>query len=184
MKFTGKLQNVSKDWSTGQYHITFTVNEPSVLNQVSSLKDIEKLEVEAKKYRKSRSNDANKMLWACLNELAKAQTPPIGNWEMYLMMLKRYGKYTYICVKPNVVDAVRAQWRETEVIGEIDINGKEAVQMLCYFGSSTYDTKEFSDLLEGVIYEMEQVGLQPPPSKEMKRALEQWGKMHENSITD
>lgn len=183
MKFTGQIKNVSRDWQTDEIQITFSVNEKSALQYVDELKDC-KLSIEAKKYRKSRSNDANRMLWACLNDLAKAQTPPIGNWEMYLKMLREYGKFTYICVKPNVVDAVRAQWRESEVIGEIDINGKEAVQMLCYFGSSTYDTKEFSALLEGVISEMKEMGLQPPPSKEMQMALEQWGKMHENSIAD
>ena len=48
--------------------------------------------------------------------------------------------------------------------------------MLCYFGSSTYDTKEFSVLLDGVISEMREIGLQPPPTEEMKRALETWQK--------
>jgi hypothetical protein len=79
-------------------------------------------------------------------------------------------------VKPNVVDAMKAQWRECEVIGEVDINGQKAVQLLCYFGSSTYDTKEFSTLLEGVISEMAEMGLNLPPSQEMERALEQWEK--------
>ena len=61
-------------------------------------------------------------------------------------------------------------------LGDIDINGSNAVQMLCYFGSSTLDTKEFSVLLEGVVSEMKEMGLTPPPSKEMRRCLEQWQK--------
>jgi hypothetical protein len=87
-------------------------------------------------------------------------------------MLKRYGKYTYICVKPNMVDSVRSQWRETEVVGDVNINGSEAVQMLCYFGSSTLDTQEFSVLLDGVISEMREMGLETPTSREMQMALE------------
>ena len=91
-------------------------------------------------------------------------------------MLRDYGKFTYICVKPSAVDAMKKQWRECEEIGTININGTEATQLLCYFGSSTYDTKEFSVLLNGIVSEMRELGLQPPPSNEMKRSLEQWEK--------
>ena len=74
---------------------------------------------------------------------------------------------------------MKKQRRECEVIGEVDINGQKAVQMLCYFGSSTYDTKEFSRLLDGVISEMQEMGLETPTSEDMRRALEQWEKMYE-----
>lgn len=174
MKCTGRIQNIARDWKSGQLLITFAINEASAISEIDKIKDVEKLSIEAKKHREKRSLDANALLWACIGDIAKAMTPPADKWDVYLDMLKNYGKYTYICVKPNVVEAMKAQWRECEVLGEVDINGQKSVQMLCYFGSSTLNTKEFSDLLEGVIYEMEQVGLQPPPTKDMRRALEQW----------
>lgn len=177
MNFTGTIQSVSRDWKTDQYNITFTVNEASAINEVDKLKD-SKLSIKAVKYRKKRSLDANKMLWACLGEIAAALRA--DKWDIYLQMLKRYGKYTYICVKPNMVEAVKLQWRECEEIGSININGEEAVQMLCYFGSSTMNTQEFSVLLDGVISEMKEIGLQPPPSQDMKRALEQYERMRQN----
>ena len=105
-------------------------------------------------HKQKRSLNANALLWHCLGEIANALNT--DKWEVYLQMLKRYGKYTYICVKPNVVDSVKKQWRECEVLGDIEINGQKAIQMLCYFGSSTYDSKEFSSLLNGVISEMEE----------------------------
>ena len=87
---------------------------------------------------------------------------------LVLVDLYRYG----------VVDAMKKQWRETEVIGEIDINGTKGVQMLCYFGSSTYNTKEFSVLLDGLMNNMRDLGLDIPPTGDLKRALEQWEKTH------
>ncbi len=177
MEFTGQIQNVSRDWQSGQYQITFTVNEAGAINEVNNIKDCEKLCIRAVKFRNKRSLDANGLLWVCLGQIAEVLRT--DKWNVYLQMLKRYGKYTYICVKPNVVDAVKAQWRECEVVGETTINGKEAVQMLCYFGSSTYNTKEFSVLLEGVISEMREMGLQTPASQEMERALKQWEKEHQ-----
>ena len=179
MEFTGKIQNVSKDWQSGQFNITFTVNEPSAVNEVNNIQSCEKLSIRAVKHRERRSLDANALLWVCLGSIA--ETLRTDKWEVYLQMLKRYGKYTYICVKPNVVDAVKMQWRECEVIGNVNINGQEAVQMLCYFGSSTYDSKEFSVLLDGVISEMKEMGLETPASEDMRRALEQWGKQHEKT---
>jgi hypothetical protein len=169
MECIGKLKDVSRDWMTNQYNITFTV-EPSVINSIDSIKDCEKLSIKAVKYRKKRSLDANALLWSCLGQIASSLQA--DKWDIYLQMLKRYGKYTYICVKPNMVDSVRSQWRETEVIGEVNINGSEAVQMLCYFGSSTLDTQEFSVLLDGVISEMREMGLETPTSREMQMALE------------
>lgn len=125
-------------------------------------------------HKQKRSLNANALLWHCLGEIANALNT--DKWEVYLQMLKRYGKYTYICVKPSVVESVKKQWRECEVLGDIEINGQKAVQMLCYFGSSTYDSKEFSVLLNGVISEMEEMGLATPESEELERIMEQWAK--------
>ena len=128
-------------------------------------------------HKEKRSRDANALLWACLGEIAGAIRS--DKWSVYLQMLKRYGRYTYICVKPYVVEAVKKQWRECEEIGTIDIDGQEAVQMLCYFGSSTYNSKEFSILLDGVISEMKELGLDTPADRELKRAIQQLEKRDE-----
>jgi hypothetical protein len=66
--------------------------------------------------------------------------------------------------------------------GLITVNGQKAVQMLCYFGSSTYDTKEFSTLLDGVISEMQEMGLEVPVTADMERALEMWEKQNEKVV--
>ena len=89
-------------------------------------------------------------------------------------MLKRYGKFDYVIVKEKAVEAMKRQWRELEEVGEISVNGQKAVQLLCYYGSSTYDTKEFSVLLDGVISEMKEIGLTPPPDKQTKELLAKW----------
>jgi hypothetical protein len=179
MNFTGLIKGISRDWRTNQLNITFTVNEEAVMNSIDKLKDCEKLSVTAVKFHKKRSIDANGLLWVCLGQIAEVLRT--DKWEVYLQMLKRYGKYTYICVKPAVVDAIKSQWRECEVVGEIEVNGQKAVQMLCYFGSSTYNTKEFSVLLDGVISEMQEIGLQAPTSAEMRQALERWDKHQINN---
>lgn len=129
-------------------------------------------------HKEKRSVNANALLWRCLVEIASELRT--DKWDVYLEMLKRYGTYTYICVKPKAVEAVKKQWRECEVIGDIKINGDDAVQMLCYYGSSTMNTKEFSVLLDGVISEMEGLGLETPADRDIQRAIEQRNKEAKN----
>lgn len=178
METTGKLTGVTVDFMTRKLNVTFQIDSQPI-DDLNELQKCDFLDIVAKKHRKKRSLDANALLWVCLGKIAVALKR--DKWDVYLMMLKRYGKYTYICVKENVVDAMKLQWRECEVVGDIEINGKKAVQMLCYFGSSTYDTAEFSHLLEGVISEMKEMGLETPTSEDMRRSLELWEKQHEKT---
>ena len=69
MECIGKFKDISRDWITNQYNITFTV-DASVVNSIDSIKDCEKLSIKAVKYRKKRSLDANGLLWHCLGQIA------------------------------------------------------------------------------------------------------------------
>ena len=124
-------------------------------------------------YREKRSLDANAYLWVLLQKIAEVLRT--DKWSVYLQMLKRYGQFTYIVVKPGAVEAVKKQWRECEEIGEIEVNGTKAVQMLCYYGSSTYDAKEMSVLIDGVVSECQELGIETLPPSELQRIKEQWG---------
>ena len=170
MDVIGRFTGITRNLATNKVNISFEVEDGEAVEGYALLKD-ERVSFTAKKWRAKRSLDANGLLWKCLGEIAAALHA--DKWDIYLKMLKRYGVYTYVIVKPNAVEAMKRQWRECEVVGESNINGTEAVQMLCYFGSSTYDSKEFSTLLEGVISEMKEIGIPVPPSKEMLRAIEQ-----------
>lgn len=152
------------------------IGKPDELIRWLTEQDREKA-FEVKEYKEKRSLNANALLWRCLGEMASALKT--DKWDVYLQMLKRYGTYTYICVKPKAVEAVKKQWRECEEIGHIDINGADSVQMLCYYGSSTMNTKEFSTLLDGVISEMEEMGIDTPEQRELDKAIENWGKQNE-----
>ena len=168
MRFLAHLSEIFKDYQSNKFKVVFEVDNADSLSDLNGLKDA-LLDLKVEKHRKKRSLDANAYLWSCLNDIAIALNT--DKWSVYLQMLKRYGKFTYIVVKQSAVEAMKQQWRECEVVGEIVIGGEKAVQMLCYFGSSTYNSKEFSDLLNGVVSEMEEMGLQPPPTREIVQAL-------------
>jgi len=174
MEAQGVLKGVARDLVTGRWMVTFEIHSLPSLDDISGG---DTLDISAVRHRNKRSKNANALLWECLGRIAS--TLRTDKWSVYLQMLKRYGEYTYVCVKPKAVEMLKRQWRECEEIGTIDINGQAAVQMLCYYGSSTYDTKQFSVLLDGVISEMKEMGLDTPTSEQMKQALDAWEKQHE-----
>lgn len=180
MKFIGKLFGVSRDFNTNKYLITFLMDE----GQISFIDDIREktLKISADIFKSKRSKNANALLWECIGQIARAKR--LDKWDVYLDILKHYGISCYVCVKPEAVAGLKKVWREVEEIGELNINGKKAMQCLCYYGSSTYDTKEFSDLLECVFAEMEGMGLETPTQQELQRSLELWNQYCKKTSKD
>lgn len=164
IKTIGKITGLQLDYKSKKPIVSLELNaEPADIEKLFGLK----LDIKLEKAKKKRSLDANAMLWACLSDIAGATG--MANWDAYLYELKRYGKYTHILVKEEALDDIKSLWRETEEVGKRG----NMVELLCFFGSSTYSSSEFSKLLEGVISDMKDLGLVPPPSSDMKRALEE-----------
>ena len=169
METKAKLHDISFD-EHGRQRVTFTLDRRA---EMSDLRDKD-IRLKAVIWREKRSLNANALLWQCLDKIADALHT--DKWEVYLMMLKRYGKFTYVIVPDGAVEKMKTMWRELEVIGDVDVNGRKATQILCYYGSHTYDTKEFSRLLDGVISEMQEMGLSTPMQEDLDRALQNWEK--------
>lgn len=164
IKTTGKITGLQLDYRSKKPIASVELNaEPADIEKLFDLK----LDIKLEKAKKKRSLDANAMLWACLSEIAGATGMP--NWDAYLHELKRYGKYTHILVKEEALEDIKSLWRETEEVGKRG----NMVELICFFGSSTYNSTEFSKLLEGVISDMKDLGLVPPPSSDMRRAIEE-----------
>lgn len=126
-----------------------------------------------KRYRKARSTDANAYAWQLMEQIAQA----IGSekWEVYLNMLERYGVFTHVIVKQAAVERVKQEWREVKELGEVTVNGITGIQLQCYYGSSTYDTKEMSRLIDGIVSECKELGIETRTPQELSLLKEEWG---------
>ena len=83
------------------------------------------LACDIKQHRQKRSLDANGMLWAILQQIAEVVDSTKD--ELYLLMLERYGVFTHIIVKPNVVEKVKQEWRTVRELGEVTVNGQTGI---------------------------------------------------------
>jgi len=180
MEVQARLKGIERNLLKKEVEFTFVTDSMDAAEQLERLQD-KTLRVKAVRYVKKRSKSANALFWHCVGKIAAAVHT--DKWDVYLAMLRSYGRYTYICVRDErEVEAVRRQWRESEIWGSVNIDGQQAIQMLCYYGSSSYNSKEMSDLIEGTISEMKALHLDPPLPQDVKVALEQWeeqyGKQH------
>lgn len=174
MKTRGIITSITVPFRSRKTSIAFEVDADPI--------DVEKyagmdLDITFQKHREHRSLDANRMLWACLGEIA-AETGRT-NWDEYLDALKDYGIHTLTLVDPGALDTLRRQWREIQVVGSrlvpdpgSEKGYKTMLDVLCFVGSSDYNSKEFSVLLNGVMDNMRSLGLTPPPDAEMRAMLE------------
>ena len=104
MKARGRLTSVQVPFRAKYPVISFEIQaDPEDLEKYLD-KD---LEINFSNRRRHRSLDANACLWACIGDIAKVLHQDA--WEVYLIMIERYGKFTHILVRPEVVKAVSTQ---------------------------------------------------------------------------
>lgn len=179
MKVTGHYNSANLTLD-GQLTLTMTINEKAeAIEQIKQMNPDKLMDIEIIPHRKKRSLDANAMLWACIGDIAKALGT--ARDEVYLKALRDYGQYEVMSCKKDALEMFKKQYRDLEQVGfEYTNNGDTWVDVICYFGSHTYDTRQFSQLLEGVIWDMRELGLQPPPPKSVQKGLELWEQTHPN----
>ena len=173
MIFTGKIQNVTKDWKSGQLQITFSVNEQSVTSEVEKLKELDKLSVEAKKYREKRSLDANAYLWVLCTKIAEVVQS--SKDEIYEEMLQKYGYldtdedgYIPMTLKSTTdISKIEGHWKFYKS------NGKFS-SYLKIKGSSDYDTAEMAKFLDSVVLEAKELDIPTETPDEIERMKALW----------
>ena len=60
-------------------------------------------------------------------------------------------------------------------LGKVKVGAMEGHQLQVYYGSSTFDTKEMSVLLDGVVSECEAIGISTLTPNEIERMKQEWG---------
>lgn len=136
--------------------------------------------LEIKQFRKKRSLDANQKMWALINEMSTIikLTPE----EIYQGYIPDVGNnYRVFPVKPEEINEFAADWcnghigRMVEDMGPCRLRDLKGYRNLkCYKGSSEYDTQTFSRLLELVMQDCKQLGIETMSERERSLLMEEW----------
>ncbi|MBO5610598.1 MAG: hypothetical protein J5929_09570 [Eubacterium sp.] len=119
-------------------------------------------------HREKRSNDANRYAWKLCTMIADAIRS--SKEEVYVKMLKRYGQSTLIGIREDVCPEGFFKYFEIQS----NVNGYNYI--IVYKGSSEYDSREMSVLIDGIVSEAKEMGIETIPPDELKRLKESWKK--------
>lgn len=176
MEFDGRVSGVERDLLTGDYLVTFSTSELP-----ASIKDVNKqdyLSIRAVKKRKKRSLDSNAYAWALISKMADVLHS--SKDEVYHEMLRLYGQYETDETGQAVLITVRSGINLDnhgicgKRVGTGILNGKEHTCYMVMRGSSTYDTKEMSDFIDGVVLEANELGIDTIPRVELEKMKAKW----------
>ena len=144
----------------------------ALINWLSTIAEQDK-EYQIAAYHPKRSLAANNYAWVLITRIAEAMTPPQSKEAVYLEMLKRYGQSEFISVVSGI--DIRGYFKYFEEYGKGHVDGREFTHYKIYKGSSEFDAREMNILLEGIIQEAKELGIETITPQEKERMLMEMG---------
>ena len=139
------------------------------------------LDIEIKVHRAKRSRDANSFCWALCTDIGNSLIPPLPKEDVYRKAIRDVGEYEPLPIRAEAVETFKERWAVkgtgwfAEVIDDSKLPGYKLV--FAYYGSSTYDRKTMSRLIDYLVDDAQQMGIPIPVGKEeLKRLKEEWRK--------
>lgn len=127
--------------------------------------------------RKKRSLDSNAYLWTLLGKLAEAlRSSPI---DVYREYIKDYGVYEIVPIREDAIERFIETWESRgngwlcEDMGECRRTpGYHNIKT--FYGSSKYNTKEMSRLIDAVVQDCKEQNIETLPPDELEHLKEMW----------
>ena len=136
--------------------------------------------VEIKKYRKGRSLDANSCCWVICQKIGDAITPPIPKEDVYRNAIRDVGVYEPLPIKNDAVESFGRRWGSQGIGWFVDVIDNSKLEgyklVFAYYGSSTYDTKEMSILIDHLVSEAKELEIVTDTPEQIARYKDEWGR--------
>lgn len=146
-------------------------------------------DIEPHKERKGRSLNANSYFHVLVQKLAQAQQPPVSLAKCKNMMIAAYGQPEYIdgqqaIIKSNVPQEKmqEIEYLHTALVKISEENGTECYFYRIYRGTHTYNNMEMQKLIEGVVQECKDAGIETATPAEIAKMIDVWGLKNEKKI--
>lgn len=132
------------------------------------------VEITVKKYRQKRSLDANGYCWVLIDKIAAEIG--ISKEEVYRNAIRHIGGVSdIICVQNKAVEKLRHGWQKNGLGWQTETlpsKVENCTNVVLYYGSSTYDTKQMSALIDSLVQDCKALGIETRPAEEIKSLLE------------
>lgn len=180
MGITLKAMNPIIKTVDGKVEVSFLTNMSSwedgfLKDEIASLK-ADEFAIKISKFRKARSLDANAYMWVLCGKLAEKLN--ITKDEVYRSYIKDIGVFRMVEIDEKAVDTLVHSWglHGTGWVAEkVDHSVHDGFTvMILYYGSSTYNTKQMSRLVDGIVEDCKQQGIETLTSNELEALKGAW----------
>lgn len=180
MNTTGELRGIQISYPAHRAVITLEVDcKPEEMEQYRE----QPLDVSIAKHREKRTLTANAYYWELCSKLASSLR--ISRTEMHNRLLAEYGQYAVNsegvaewAIKSPKFDWTRCEethYRPDPGCRVVVIKGKRYPLFWVIKGSHLYDKAEMAELIDGVVSECKEQGIETRPEEEVRRMWETYG---------
>lgn len=164
--------------------LTFKVSKNDMITLLKELEEKkDKLTIEVKEQTKKRSLNANSYFWKLCGELADKLN--ISSVEIYRNYITQLNVYRDVEICDSAVDTLIHSWGLNGlgwIAEKIDTGEHEWFSIVrLYYGSSTFNTKQMARLIDMVITDCKEQGIETLTPKELSILKERWGNEKHNS---
>ena len=157
MQTTGTLEEINIDYKTGKPKISFLIDGKDKLSDI-----------------------ANNYFWKLLQELCElSETDTV---EEYRRRVKELGIFRRFKIEAENIKTFEKMWNAQgiawfcEVADTTYIGNTEFKIINAYYGSSSFNSKQMSRLIDSVVQDCKVYGIETKSQKEINSLLESWGK--------
>lgn len=180
MELTFTKGHITRDF-TGDYHVTLIVpkEEQGNMEPLNELLNDEKVKTcKIDHYKKKRSLNANSYCFVLCQKIAEK----IGNTKefVYKQAIRHVGQFEIVPIRDDAVERWIEAWEskglgwQSEIMRDSKLDGY--ITTINYYGSSVYDTREMSLLLDEIVTQAKELGINTMTPNEIKQLKEQWVK--------
>lgn len=178
MQFKGQLNDyILTINNKAILQIKVNVND-IIIDELNSFKTAKNgLKIDIKKYRENRSLNANAYAWVLIDKIAKKINTT--KEEIYREIIKRVGVFEILPIKEIAVETFCRRWQSKGLGWVCDnlgacktLNGY--VNIVAYYGTSTYDTKEMSRFIDEVVAEAKSQNIQTETPEQIENLKSLW----------
>lgn len=133
-------------------------------------------EVSVKKFRVKRSSEANAYCWVLIDRIA--QKMRMSKTAVYRNAIRDIGGVSdIVSIKKTAVGRLQAEWSSRGIGWQVQDIGSRIpgwTNVILYYGSSSYDTRQMSDLIDSLVQEAQNLGIETKSPEEIQSLLKEY----------
>lgn len=146
-------------------------------SEFDELHDTE-VDVKVTKHRVKRSLDANAYAWVLVDKIAQKRR--MSKAEVYRNAIREIGGVSeVVCIQNRAVKTMKDVWTRNGIgwqVEEMESKIEGCTNLILYKGSSVYDSRQMSALIDSLVQDAKSIGIETRPQWEIDSLLKEYDK--------